>query len=95
MPRSAGRLGRGGEQRIRQAGAILRRLQRQHIGLLVGQDVLAKLRAERRQALVDFGEPRLGVGREAGAVAHEGDVIELQHARLFERRARDCLAPPA
>src|SRR5260370_1148491 len=76
------------------ARAILRRLERQHVIFFVGKHVLAELRAERREALVYFSEPRLGPGREARAVAHERDVIELQHARLLGRQPRGVVSGP-
>ena len=85
MPRSAASRPRDGEQRVGQAGEILRRLQRQHIGLFIGQNVLAELRAERREALVDLREPRLGFGRKPRAIAHEGDMIELRERAPVRR----------
>ncbi len=41
------------------------------------------VRAERREALVDLGDARLGVGVEAGAGAHEAGVVALEHAALL------------
>ena len=44
------RLRRGGGQRVGQAGEIGLAVEDQHVGLLVGEHVLAELRAERRRA---------------------------------------------
>ncbi len=85
----------GVEQRVRQARFVLRRLQGQPIVALVGQHVLTETRAEAGEPLVDRREARPGLRRQRRAVAHEGGVIEREHARLlriepeaFARRAQ-------
>ena len=77
------RAGRRGDEPVRQAGEIVGRLQNEEPGLLVGEDVLPELSPQRRQALVDRGEPRLDVVGEAGAGAREGDMIALEHPGLL------------
>ena len=85
---------RGVEQRIRQTGAISGVSSASTIGVLVGQHILAELRAEGGEALVDLGEPRFGVRREPRAVAHERDVIERQRARLLGIEAQAVARRP-
>src|SRR3984893_8426078 len=74
---------RGGDERRGKAGEIVLRRENQHIGLLVGENVLTESGGERGEVLGDCGEPRLGFLRKAAAVAQKGGVIALQNPRLF------------
>ena len=74
---------RGVAHVIRQARQVRLAVEHQRIGLLVGQHVLAERGPERRQPLVDGGEPRLGGGIERRAGALEIQMIALEHPRLL------------
>ena len=54
--------------------------------MFVGEHVLAERRAERGEALDDFGEPLLGRRVEGGAGAAEAGVIALDDALLLARQ---------
>ena len=71
---------------------VLLAFEHQRIGLLVGQNILAEGGAELGQPFADSGDPRLGVLRQAGAGAAEGDVIALQDPRLLGRET-ERIAP--
>ena len=82
-----GRRPRRRAHEIGQAREVVLALEHERIALLVRQHVLAEAGAERRQPLVDLGEPRLGRGIERGAGALEHQVVALEHARLLGRQA--------
>ena len=84
----ARRLRRGRPHRFGQTGKVRLALQHQHERLLVGQQVLAEVRAEHGHARGNRRQPLLGAGREAGAGLDEGAVIALQHAALLLAQAR-------
>ncbi len=72
-------LGGGGRRRaegVREPGQVLLALEEQDVVVLVGEDVLAELRAEAGEALVDLGDALLGLGREGRAGADEVGVVE-------------------
>ena len=73
----------GLDDEIGQAGAVVLGRQLQRPGRLVGQHVLGELGAEAGQPLDDGVHPRLGVGRELGAGADEGEAGALQQAPLL------------
>ena len=77
---------------IRQPGEIVL-AERHHIGLLVGEHVLAERRAEAREPLGDLLQPLLGGAVEPGAGTAEHRVVALQHARLLGRQAEALGAP--
>ena len=87
LPRSAGRLRGRGAHRVGQAGEIGLAVQHQQIVLLVGQHVLAELRAERRRPLGDLRQARLGLLVELGTGLDEAAMVALEHARLLQRQA--------
>ena len=85
------RLRRRRAERLGQAGEIGLAVEDEHVGLLVGEHVLAEQCAERGEALVDRREPLLAGGVETRAGAHEIGVVAVEHAELLgvepERRA--------
>ncbi len=62
-------------------------------GFFVGEHVLPELGAQRRQPFADRGEPRLLVGREPGAGAHESRAIAIERARGFRVERQRRLRP--
>ena len=72
---------------------IVLRVENQHIVLFIGENILAEFRAERGEALVDLGEPRLGCVRQAAAIAHKGGMIAIENPQLFGVEAEFALAP--
>ncbi len=91
-PRSARRGSRSRAGSLAQPREVLLAFEHQRIGLLIGQNILAEGGAELGQPFADSGDPRLGVLRQAGAGAAEGDVIALQDPRLFGRET-ERIAP--
>jgi len=83
---------RGRPHRRRQAGEVALALEHQAPGLLVLQDVLAELRGERRQPLVDLGDARFRLAAESGAGADEPGVVQLQHTQLLVGEAQAIAA---
>ncbi len=77
---------RGGAHEIRQAGEVAL-AQRHRVALLVGEHVLAKRRAERREPVADLLQPLLRRRLEPGAGAVEECVVALQHPALLGREA--------
>ena len=71
--------GTGGriDQSPRQAGQVGRLPQNELVGLLVGQEVLAKRRAERRETFADRREARLRRLRHSGTRARKDRVVAL------------------
>src|SRR5262249_56799183 len=65
---------------IRKTGEVVFAVEHQRIALLVRQYVLAEGCAERGEALVDVGEPRLRRGGKRSAGAGEFSVITREHA---------------
>ena len=103
-PALLGRCPRRRAHEIGQAREVVLALEHERIALLVRQHVLAEGGAERRQPLVDLGEPRLRRGIERGAGALEHQVVALEHALLLggeaelvasamQRRRRGGTAP--
>ena len=82
-PRSSAARPRRRAYEIGQAREVVLALEHQRIALLVRQHVLTEGGAERRQPLVDLGEPRLGlcIERRAGALEHQ--VVAVEHALLL------------
>jgi hypothetical protein len=60
-------LRRRGNRRSWKSRKIAGFREHQHIGFLIGEDVLPEFDAERGEALVDFREPRLGCVQQAAA----------------------------
>ena len=88
-----GRLRRGGDEALRQAGEIVGPVENERERLLVGEHVLAEQRAEARQPFADRRQPRLLVGVEAGAGAGEGDAPAFERPRRFGVEAETSRAP--
>ncbi len=77
------RLGRGVAQGRRQACQVLLAVEHEQEALLVAEDVLPEARAELGQPFGDGAEPRpVGVA-EAGAIADEVPVGDVEHAALL------------
>ena len=91
IPRSAAASAAASRSDVGRPGEIRLALQHQRIGALVGKHVLAELRAEHREPLGDLGKPLLLLRRQRRALAHEGEVQPLEHARLLLASGR---APP-
>jgi hypothetical protein len=91
-PALRGRFRRGAHEKIRQPREIVLALQHEHVGLFIGQHILAEGRAECRQPLVDFGKPLLLVRPEIGAAPHKACVIAFEHARFLLRKI-ELVAP--
>ena len=85
MAALGGRARRASDEEIRQAVEIVL-AQQQEPGFLVRQHILAELRAEGRQPLVDRGQTTFGVGLQPSARADEIEMIAGEHARLFGRK---------
>ena len=75
--------GGGGAQRVGQAGEVGLLVEEEDVLGLVGEQVLAELRVEHGQPLVDLREPLLGRGVELGARADEVGVVEPGQALLL------------
>ena len=73
---------------IRKTGEVVFAVEHQRIALLVCQHVLAERSAERGEALVDIGEPRLRRGVKRSAGAGKFQVIALEHAPLLGRKRK-------
>ena len=82
-PARGGRLRRGGDEALRQAGEIVGPVENKRERLLVGEHVLAEQRAEARQPLADRRQARLPFGVEAGAGAGESDAPAFERPRRF------------
>ena len=80
-PARGGRLRRGGDEALRQAGEIVGPVENQRERFFVGEHVLAEQRAEARQPLADRRQPRLLLGGEAGAGARERDAPAFERPR--------------
>ncbi len=72
---------------IGQTRKIVLAIEHQRIVLLVRQHILAEARAERRQPLVDGGEPFLRRRIEPCAGTLEPKMVALEHPRLLGREA--------
>ena len=81
-PRSSRGAARRRAREVRQAGEVVL-AERHHVGLLVGEHVLAERGAERREPIPDLLQPLLRGRIEPGARAAEQRVVALQHARLL------------
>ena len=77
------RRGRAGDQRIRQAREIRFAAEDQGLVVFLCEDVLAEIRVQRGEALVDRREPLLRLGVQVRAGAHEVGVVEPGEALLF------------
>ena len=85
--------GRGGAQRVGQAGEVGLLVEEEDVVRLVGEQVLAEPRVERGQPLVDLREPLLGRGVEPGARADEVGVVEPRQALLLRGELRGVPRP--
>ncbi len=77
----------GGNQAVRQSGQIFLLLQNQYPVFLISQHVLAKLRRQRRQPLIDRGKFLLFSPSQFCTLLHETLVMLFQHPDLFRRKA--------
>jgi hypothetical protein len=80
--------GGGRAQRVGQAGEVGLLVEEEHVVGLVGEEVLAELRVEGGQPLVDLGHPLLGHGVELRPRAHEVRVVEPGQPLLLGRELR-------
>jgi len=78
---------------FRKPGKLGFAVERQRVGLLVGEQVLAERGAELSQALDDLGETLLRRAIEGDASAATGYVIALEHALLFGGKI-ESVPPP-
>jgi hypothetical protein len=76
---------RTGAHGFGESGEVSRVLEQQVALVLVGQQVLAELREQRREPLVDFGQPLLGGRVELRARPHEVGVGEPGESLLLRR----------
>ena len=74
--------------KLRQSRQVLLAVEHQLEGLLVGENVLAKLRAERGKPRVDGGNAFPPLGVEPRAAAHEAQVMALENAQLLGIEAK-------
>ena len=85
---------RRGAQEVGQAGKVRLAVEHERVGLLVGEHVLAELRAEGREPLGDRGEARLAPPGRAARRRARRWCGSVEHARLLgvEGRARRAVA---
>ena len=92
-PALLGRRPRCRAHEIRKTGEVVFAVEHQRIALLVRQHVLAERGAERGEALVDVGEPRLRRGVKRSAGADKFQVIALEQAPLLGRKRKPLAHP--
>ena len=87
MPRSAAARAAASRRKSGRPCEIGFAVENERVGLLVREDVLDELRAERREPLGDRREPRFFASAASLAPARtKSSVIALEHARLFGRQ---------
>src|SRR3954447_16759099 len=77
---------------IRQAGEIVF-AERQHVGLLVREHILAEAGAKACEPVPDLLQPVLGGSSEPRAGTAEERMIALQHPRLLGAKAKGARPP--
>jgi hypothetical protein len=88
LPARLGGGGGGGAEGAGKPAEVTLVLEEEHVVVLVGEDVLAELREQAGQALVDLGEASLGLRAELRSRADEVGVVEPGEAPLLAGEPR-------